>query len=147
MFFFNAFQWFFSSFFKNRAQGAAVFYMQLGPATDNCFSFSNFVKLIVRLIWLQVSGKSRTLFAKTKNPVEGEGGGPGVRRHVGQNSGSSRTCKPGLGWPHPPFPGCRATPHFRQGCLGPGERFFASWRAEPFNCYVPSDIKSHKQPP
>ena len=40
----------FLPFLKNHAQGAAVFYMPLGPATDNCFSFSNFVKLIVRLI-------------------------------------------------------------------------------------------------
>ena len=89
--------------------------MQLGPATNHCFSYSNFVKLIVRLIGLQVSGKNRTLFAKTKDHAEGGEGGPGARGHVGQNSGRKLKDLLGLGWLSPPSPGCRAVTTFASG--------------------------------
>lgn len=74
-------------------------------ATDNCFSFNHFVKLNLRLICLQVSGKNRTLFAKTKKPVEKEGGRRGARGCVGEIVGRSTACGPGtaasiLAWLH-----------------------------------------------
>lgn len=36
----------FLSLFENRAQGAAVSYMQLDPATDNCFSLATLSSLL-----------------------------------------------------------------------------------------------------